>query len=117
MTDVSEKALREQALRLAESFWRGMEPHPLKSPSQIAPICFSLLRDGLDPNTIVLALQRARAHTPSGVQVALAEVNAVARSRAYRPAPPAPNTKAHPAVVAESLRSAREALRPQKEME
>lgn len=109
---LDDKVLRAQALNLARSFWTAMEPHPLKRPEQIAPICHSLLRDGVDPNTIVLALQRARAHTPSGVQVALSEINATARSRVQKPAPPAPNFKADPEVVRDAIAAAREALHP-----
>jgi hypothetical protein len=67
----NDQAVAAQAYRLVESVFRSLSPRPTTPPEKVARIVYALLVEDVDPKTIALALQRAKAHTPAGIDYAI----------------------------------------------
>lgn len=69
-----DRALREQAVKLTESTFRRISPRPLRPVEKVAPVVYTLLVDGVPPETIAKALTIARSHTPDAIAYALNQI-------------------------------------------
>lgn len=68
---VSDKAVREQAVRLTRASFRKINPPPVRSVEKVAPVVYALLIEDVSPDLIEQALINASAHTADAIRYSL----------------------------------------------
>lgn len=116
--DESARQQRAEAYRLTEEIFGKMNPRPLRSVEQVAPIVFKMLQRGIKVSAIEMAITNASVLTPGGIEYALnqtARLPGGAKAPRYEPIPPAePLTEDQKRRNVAHVRELREQLRSDK---